>query len=66
MAYASADGYLKGCPGSPEFMNYSDTGDTTFPANLDGFYWAFYGAAEYESSGIYFNGEYDINDYWKV
>lgn len=62
--FAATGGYMKGCPGSPEFMNYSDTGDTTFPANLDGFYWAFYGSAEYESTGAYFNGQYEFDDSW--
>jgi len=65
-AMAGAPGGLWGCPGSPEVVNFSDTGVAMFTADLDGHNNSFFGNTAYTSRGVYFNAEYVINDTWKV
>ena len=55
---------LYACPGDPELVNYSLSGLTNFHANLNGQRTAFLATNWNESSGIYFNGEYVMNDTW--
>ena len=55
---------LYACPGDPELVNYSVSGLTNFHANLNGQRTAFMASNWAESRGIYFNGEYVMNDTW--
>lgn len=64
MAHAFAGLYA--CPGSPEVVNYSMTGNPGYAANPNGVEYAFFGNAAYTNQGIYFNLEYEINDAWRV
>ena len=52
------------CPGDPELVNFSVSGLTNFHANLNGQRVAFTATNWNESMGIYFNGEYVMNDTW--
>jgi len=64
MAHVGTGAYAYSCAGGADIRAYGDTGDNSFTSNLDGFGWAFFGSADYESSGAYFNAEYVINDQW--
>ena len=66
MSQTGSGGNLYACPGSAELVGFSDTGRATFLSNPDGESWAFYGNMEYESTGIYFNADYIVNDEWSV
>ena len=66
MSQTGSGGNLYACPGSAELVGFSDTGRATFLSNPDGESWAFYGNMEYESTGIYFNADYVVNDEWSV
>ena len=66
MARAGAPLNLYACPGSPEIVNYSDTGVEMFTANPAGHAGSFFGGSEYSSTGAYFNGEYVLSDAWTV
>ncbi|MBT7451098.1 MAG: TonB-dependent receptor, partial [Rhodospirillaceae bacterium] len=66
MAVVNAGGSVYACPGSPELTSFSNTGDPSFEANPMGQNGAFYGGVDYETTGFYFNAEYDLNDSWKV
>ena len=52
------------CPGDPELVNFSISGLTNFHSNLNGQRVAFTATNWNESTGIYFNGEYVMNDTW--
>jgi outer membrane receptor protein involved in Fe transport len=66
MARAGTGAELFACPGSTEITTFSQTGRSTFNKNLDGYSWAFFGGAKYESQGIYFNSEYDLSPDWTL
>ena len=55
---------LYACPGDPELVNYAFSGRQNFLANLNGQRTAFISSHWVESRGIYFNGEYVMNDNW--
>ena len=63
-ARTEALGNLYACPGSPELLNYSLTGIPAFPANLAGHYNSFFAGNNAKSTGVYFNGEYVLNESW--
>ena len=65
MANAPVAG-LKACPGSPELVYISGTGQANFTANLNGQSGNFMGNSEYTSRGIYFNLEYAFNETWEA
>ena len=65
-AMARAPVNVYACPGSPEITGFSDTGSSIFPANPNGHAASFFGNTAYETTGFYFNGEYILDDTWKV
>lgn len=66
MARAGAGQNVYACAGDQVISNYSQTGRQEFFANPNGQQWSFYGNADQESSGVYFNGEYVFSDKWSA
>ena len=66
MAVSLTGAYVYACPGSPELTSFSNTGDPSFEGNPMGQNGAFYGGVDYETTGFYFSGEYNLNESWKV
>ncbi|MCY3622545.1 MAG: TonB-dependent receptor [Gammaproteobacteria bacterium] len=72
--YTSAEGKARSaqhrtvfaCPGDPGLVNYALSGAGNFHANLNGQRNAFWGSMERESIGVYFNGEYMLNETWTL
>ncbi|MYD43034.1 MAG: TonB-dependent receptor [Gammaproteobacteria bacterium] len=53
------------CPGAlPHYSNTSSNSSTT--NNMEGNYFTFYGDVAWQSEGVYFNSEYELNDAWTV
>ena len=65
-ARAATQQRLYACPGDPELVNYAFTGNQNFLSNLNGQWSAHLGANYMESLGVYFNGEYVLNETWTI
>lgn len=57
---------LYACPGDPELVNYAFAGTQNFRSNLDGQWSAHMSSHFMESMGVYFNGEYVLNETWTI
>jgi outer membrane receptor protein involved in Fe transport len=56
---------VKACPGSPELLHLSGTGQANFRANLNGQTSNFMGDSAYTSEGMYLNLEYQLDNNWQ-
>lgn len=64
-------GYYFSCPGTPEdqaLAEYSNVPGVvkTMTGNLNGSYVSFFGHTAFETQAAYFNGDWSVNDQWKV
>ena len=57
---------LYACPGDPELVNFASTGTENFHSNLNGQWSGHIGSNYKESIGVYFNGEYVLNETWTI
>ena len=57
---------LYACPGDPELVNFARSGIANFLSNLNGQRTGHMSSHEKESIGVYFNGEYMLNDTWTI
>ena len=57
---------LYACPGDPELVNYAFSGVANFTSNLNGQRSGHMASHWKESIGVYFNGEYVLNETWTL